>query len=163
MNTAERERVLFQVNAAWRSMPDATLAVWSDHLANMEYNTASNAVRKMQQSLKMPPAIADLYEFYKAVTPTAVTKVIEAPVDMSARARAHAIVEAFVGRKTVPITASMLDAAGVSHWRRRLDDAMRDDVDRGMGRKNYDLAWLNVKNELSPPDVWEGDNPEMKL
>lgn len=58
------------------------------------------------------------------------------------------LLEAFRSLGAVPITAKMLDEAGVAHWRQRIRDARETDELRGPSeRANYDLAWLNIKNE----------------
>lgn len=153
-NTQVREcyvRILNAFPAAKQSHTPATATVWYEHLAKMEPDIAAKAVTILERTKSYPPSIAELYEAYGAAKPTQVTKAVEAPIDVSGRSRAHAIVEAFKNRdETKIITEAMLDAAGVPHWRERLRDAREDDERRGGGfRANYDLAWLNIKNELA--------------
>lgn len=148
MITAEKERLLFRVNAAWKVMDDSKLALWSETIAPLDYGTSTAAVNLLLRTKTHSPSIAEFLEAYRASTPTDTTsRAVEAPIDVSGRARAHAIVEAFANRTTEIITETMLDKAGVPHWRQRLKDARELDEDRGTHRTNYDLAWLNIKNE----------------
>jgi len=139
---------MFRVQAAWpRPISDATAALWSERLSSMDPEIAARAVDLLVNTKTMQPTIAELNEAYRASTPTDTTKAIEVPVDVSARARIHAMAEAFQNRTNEVITDSMLDAAGVPHWRARLRDARELDEDRGLHRVNYDLAWASIKAE----------------
>lgn len=151
MIDTDREKIIYRYQAAWpRPMGNATLALWSEHLSKMDYAITVKALGILERTTRHQPSIAELYEAYGAAKPTAVTKAVEAPIDVSGRKRIHDMVEAFKNRdETQIVTETMLDKAGVAHWRERLRDAREDDERRGSGaRENYDLAWLNIKNEL---------------
>ncbi len=151
MIVAEKERLLFRINAAWKAMETTKLALWSETIAPLDFDTATAAVNLLVRTKTHSPSIAEFLEAYRASTPTKVTRAVEAPVDAAGRDRVHAIVEAFKNRSTQPITEQMLDAAGVPNWRKRLAHARLEDEDRGTHRANYDLAWMHIKNELADP------------
>lgn len=145
MNTIERDKILFRVNAAWEAMPDAMLAVWAEELGPMDPLIAQKAISRLIRTKTFRPSIAELHEAYGAAKPTEVTRAIEPTVDVSGQKRIAELIASMKGKN--PITAKMLDERGVKNWRQRLRDAVLEDHERQTNRAHYDLAWAQVREE----------------
>lgn len=159
MNRAEAHGLYRSMLAVWPSAKQSheadTVKVWVDFLGELEPRDAESAATELRLSSEWFPSVA---QFHTAATDARLTRAERSRephrelepgevVDPVGLRRVHEALERLRALPDAPILAKQLDAAGVKNWRARLDDAHRDDVERGTHRKFWTMAWGQIKRE----------------
>lgn len=71
MNKVETARVLGYLSAAWPAvmLPDESVAVWSEHLAHVDYDLAKSAAKRIVATNDRFPAVGEFLSVVRAMTP----------------------------------------------------------------------------------------------
>lgn len=153
MNRSDARDQYLEMLAIWPAAkttngPD-TANLWLEELTQFTTEHAKAAIAHLRISADWFPSVAQFHSL--AVEERRAAQVhraeLEQPVDKEAALRARELVAA-AAKPGRPITADMLDKAGVPNWRKRIAHALERDEMEMRNRVHYDEAWDAIRAEF---------------